>query len=311
MQQGKMIFLALTLFAMVFAGCETTRRIDFGEVSEQALGDQVPGSHVPCWATGDIAGDPALSHEQYFYFIGISQEQAPSEYEAIQQAYLDAVRRVADALAIQFVGSDQFTSSSSTETEAEWPNLIRRGRGATHDWERESEEEWRDDSNAQLLRDSVLALATIADAWVTREWGQQPEPVLNMMKYEELWKAKVLIRIPRQELLRRMERVYQLQNDQIDFEREMERLEVRLAYEHRVRDADLDFTMREKNAMLDYEIQRDSAKLDLAIRKAEAEARLAPVTVPQPTFSFMNNSYWYGYGPGAAERLPYSIEVKE
>ncbi len=293
--------LAVVLAAGLVAGCATVRRIDYGEASESALAEGRPSGNIPQWALGNLMGDPMLDHNMYAYFVGVSQESCTSEYQAVQQAYLDALSRLTDAVAVHVQGAAEMSSGADAETEADWPHQIRRGH-KTREYDSESEGAWQDEAKNQAMRDAIVAMAGIADRWVVRDVGQQKEPILNMMKYEELWKAKVLLCVPREELARRMERVYQLQNDKIDWEAMVAEMEFKLDFNQRKREADLDFTTRQKNAELDHEIRRDNAKLDWAIRKAEAEDRLTPEVVPQPTFNFMNNSYWYGYGPGAATK---------
>ena len=291
------------LVCVVVVGCTTVRRVDYGEASESALAEARPSADIPQWALGNIANDPVLDHEQFSYFVGISQEQATSEYEAVQQAYFDAVRRVADALTLRMQGIDTGASQAAADAEAKWPSHIRQGRGRTKDWDRDSEGSWIDDSENKLVRDAVMALAAVADMWVIREVGQQGQPIQNMMKYEELWKAKVLIRVPREELMRRMERIYEQACNAVDLENELSELELRLAVEIKEREAQLDYDTRRNTAGLDYDIRKANANLDWAIRKAEAEDRLTPAKVPQPTFHFMNNSYWYGYGPGVSDKV--------
>lgn len=293
--------LTVVLVAGLVAGCATVRRIDYGEASESALAEGRPSGNIPQWALGNVMGDRTLDHDTYAYFVGVSQEKCTSEYEAVQQGYMDALSRISDAVVVHVKGAAEMGSAAETGAEAEWPHHIVRGHG-TSEYDTDAEGVWKNETANQAMRDALVAMATIADSWAVREVGEQREPVLNMFKYEELWKAKVLVRVPREELARRMERVYQLHNDKIDWERMVAEMEYRLDYNHRKREADLDFATRQKNAELDHEIRRDNAKLDWAIRKAEAEDRLTPERVPQPTFNFMNNSYWYGYGPGAATK---------
>ena len=106
-----LMLIAGMVICSLMVGCNTVRRVDYGEASESALREARPSSDVPQWALGNVMGDPTLDHDANAFFIGISQEQATSEYEAVQQAYFDAMRRVSDALSVRMSGFDRNEAS--------------------------------------------------------------------------------------------------------------------------------------------------------------------------------------------------------
>ena len=205
--RGIEIIAAVLIVSVVLLGCTTIRRVDRGEV------DELVSPPPQEWAVQNAQVDDT---GEYTYFVGISQEQAPSEEAAIQQAYLDGIRRLSDSIGFWLSGADGLHTDADTDASDAYPHRIK-GRKARK-WSRKGGGAWSDEAKNIIVRDQIIGKAQIADTWVVRETFHGAPPRLNLMKYGELWKAKVLIRIASGELAERADQEYEIRMAEVDMQ---------------------------------------------------------------------------------------------
>jgi hypothetical protein len=275
----------------MLAGCAQNRYVLNPQVHDMMTG-------APEWAQANSRH----ATETEVFFVGVSEEQVAGEAEAVNQAYNDALRKVADASGgCAIVGEDRLNGEAATGTKSRWPHQSSKrlaftgvgvGGPAGYAWSNgdngigaaagvagvfhlKKPQYKRDVSSSmvtsrasQLLREQVLSQVNVVDTWSVAERFSRPrsDTQLNEMQYGELWKAKVLVSVPQKVL-------EQVAEDQ---------------YEMRQRELKQDFEVRKTRS----DMEANEMDFDLSIRKRSAERLLEP-----PTFSFMNNTYWYGYVP--------------
>lgn len=203
--------LALVAVALMATSCTTVRTVDGGDTAYRE------NVQPPTWAMRNAK----MADASYVYFVGISQEQATSESAAIQQAYMDAMRRVADHIGVWLHGNDEFGASTEADASTDWAHRIpARLKGNSGPFGRSSDGDWDSDDENAVVRDQLIGLVEIEDTWTIREtfWNEaDADPVrLNYMKYGELWKAKVLVRAPREELMARAHTEYGIRMREVD-----------------------------------------------------------------------------------------------
>lgn len=204
----------LFVIVLIMAGCTTFRQVDRGEV------DELNKPPAPGWA---VRNAHVVDTDPYTYFVGISQEHATSEEEAIEQAYLDAARRLSDAIGYWLSGTETVHARSKTKASEDWPHRMTR-KPVARKWDHEGSGRWEDVAANTIHRDQVIGKAQIVDTWVVREkfWSSaNPSGVggrLNYMKYGELWKAKILLRVPTDDLHMRANREYEIRQREVNLQ---------------------------------------------------------------------------------------------
>ncbi len=300
---GITVCMSALVVCCMLAGCAQNRYVLNPKAHDMMTG-------APDWARAN-AQEPT---DRELFFVGVSEEQVAGEAEAVNQAYNDALRKAADALGgTAIVGEDSLSGGASTGTKSKWPHQSSKrlaftglglggpagyalsngenGLGAggavagvfhlkKPQYRRNVASSMVTSRASQLLREQVLSRVNVVDAWSVAERFSRPrrDAQPNEMQYGELWKAKVLVSVPKKVL-------EQIAEDQ---------------YEMRQQELKQDFEVRKAQC----DMEAEEMEFDLNIRKRTAERILEP-----PTFSFMNNTYWYGYVP--ADKLFHAKEYDD
>ena len=206
--------VAIGVATAVLVGCETIR------VRGQDVSDGM--ENAPDWVVRNAMPGPM---EDMVYFVGVSNEQVPSEAEAIDQAYEDAIRRAADSIGMSIVSRDVDVNISGAKTDAVWPYITGKHGGTfgntllptieKSEYSRSSKIKHGSIDADIVLRDQIVGMARIVDTWTVRE-NFRMSVSLNAMKYGELWKAKVLVGIPSRELEKRADFEFEIRQREVD-----------------------------------------------------------------------------------------------
>lgn len=282
-------FLAVLVSALV-TGCQTVRYNDQGLALQRQTGwDQ---SNPPDWARHGGAEDPKGLN---VLFVGVSQERATTEGEAINQAYLDALYKVGDYIGFRLTSKQQNVEWDKTGADGKFPWRIR--------WRRD--ENYTQNAKAtfahayviEIQRDQVAALTTIKDTWTVQERFGNPR-YRNAMKTGSFWKAKILLSVSRDELLTRVQREFDIRAREVDMKLD----HAELVYEQARRQAELQMqrTHMLNDLMIDYarqqtELRLEQARSQRALTEDGYKRRLE--LLEGPTFNFMTNAVWHGFSP--------------
>lgn len=288
MRRSLLGMLGVVAAATLMFGCQTVRYVEVGGGEELAS--------APEWVkmNGKSADDRT-------YFVGISQEQVPSEAEAVNQAYFDALHRVADAVLFRIESVDTLMSGDKSGAQSKWPHnagphprfhgLAGLGAGAFAEsggsggvfaapgmigvvtparsqYKSRTAQQFELERTSQVLREQVAGMASIVETWTVRE-RFEPVTRLSDMKYGALWKAKVLVAVPTDMIEERGH----AEAERLLAVTEAETQEYRLAAE------------------------RSEAEQKCAIELTEMRIKQKPAPPVSPSFNFMNNALWHGYYP--------------
>lgn len=223
-------------------------------------------AQAPDWARTNGKIDP---DGKLLYFVGISQEQTLGEAEAVDAAYKDALRRASDYLGVIVAGIDTTRTDTTQTSWTAWPYRVTphlnmwlggavgvggfaesrgsdRGAvigGALLPFWKEDPEFKRSTRQAHYnLRQSDfdryqwVAHGHIVDTWTVAERffaGRKPGQTTghqNDMRYGEVWKAKVLVAVPKATMKDRAEGILDMYRTEYEIERDF-----------RVREAEMQF----------------------------------------------------------------------
>lgn len=258
---------ALAMLTAPVLGCQTYRHVVTLQNSDMLDG-------APNWAKLN-SQEPT---EGDLYFVGVSQEQVTSEAEAVDQAYQDALKKASDYLAVRIEGRDEFGSTASTQTSADWPYRTSPHLGNTFfgfggrkgaEFDRGSREHVLNERQVSIIRDNLLSYVNIVDTWSASErfgFANSADGIAhyNRMRHGELWKAKVLVVAPKEEMTKLASTIQNMR--QRDFETQQ-------------REIDTDYHYR---------------------------VRAAEMVPDRPTFNFMNNTLFFGQ----AQPVPFVSRVR-
>lgn len=289
-RQMVLIGLSLALVCALATGCQTVRYNDQGLQLQRQTGWEQ--SNPPDWARHGGAEDP---EGQNILFVGVSQERATTEGEAINQAYLDALYKVGDYIGFRLTSKQENVEWDKTGAGGKFPWRIRWRRN--ENYSQEAKSQFAHSYVIEIQRDQVVALTTIKDTWTVQERFGSPR-YRNAMKSGSFWKAKILLSVSRDELLTRVQREVDIRTREVDMKLD----HAELVYELARRQAELQ-TQRAhmlNDLMIDYARQQSDLRLEQARRQRELtedgyKRRLA--LLEGPTFNFMTSAVWHGFNP--------------
>ncbi|MCC6145756.1 MAG: hypothetical protein IT368_18265, partial [Candidatus Hydrogenedentes bacterium] len=231
MRMGKVLRTGLVAAGLVLAlaGCVQTRMV-VTPVNRDTL------EQAPEWARSNSMVDPA---NELLYFVGVSNEQVLSEQAAVDDAYKDAMRRAGDYIGIMITMNDRVGASNSTAAFANWPYRVSphlnmwlggamglggfagsngsdgggiAGAAIMPFWKDGPEVGRKSAEASELARETafdysnIVSGAQVVDTWATAERffaGRTPgntDGHQNDLRFGEVWKAKVLVCVPRSEM---------------------------------------------------------------------------------------------------------------
>jgi hypothetical protein len=251
-------------------GCAQNR-----EVLNPMQHDTLAGA--PTWA---LNGAEPEGDFDMLYFVGVSEEQALSEAAALDQAYKDAVRRVADYVGVSIVGTDALLGQTSQVQDGDWAFRTWREYEVGSD----SDASYTGARQSDLIRNQMIRSVRVVDSWAVAERFAKvrnhptqgpPERYkpYNEMRYAQVWKAKVLVGASRETL------------DRIKDGQEREQEEIAEIASERRR-AVLAGELNEGRVLAQH--NEEMLALDRQQRRMMIEDK--------PTFHFMNNTLWYNQG---------------
>lgn len=273
----------------IAAGCQTVRYNDAGLNLQTTTG--WAASTPPEWAQHGGLEDPTGLNT---FFVGVSQEKATTEGEAINQAYMDALYKVGDYIGFTLAGSQVGRQYDKTGADGRFPWRMSWRRSK---FSQESEAEFTQAYETWITRDQVAGLATIKDTWTVQERYANPR-TRNNMKSGAFWKAKVLLSVSRDELLTRAQREFEIRTREVDMKLD----HAELQYDHAAHQAELQAQQAHmlSDLMLEYARQQTDLRLEVArmrhtLAEKGYEKRLE--LLDAPTFNFMTNAVWHGFDP--------------
>ena len=290
-RQMVVIGLSAALVCALATGCKTVRYNDRG----MQLGQQTgwAESQPPDWARHGGAEDPAGMN---VLFVGVSQERATTEGEAINQAYLDALYKVGDYIGFSLTSNAKNAEWDKTGADGRFPWTIRWWRSRDR-YAQNARAGFDHEYTVRILRDQVAALATIKDTWTVQERFGNPE-TSNLMKRGSFWKAKILLSVNRDELLTRVQREFDIRTREVNMKLD----HAELVYEQARRQAELEAQRAQMltEMMIGYAQQQSELRLEQARAQGALAAdgyRRRLELLEGPTFHFMTNAVWHGFSP--------------